>query len=32
MAKQNEYWIGLTDQNTGQWRWADDTPYTMNKA
>ncbi|XDV21651.1 hypothetical protein PO909_026705 [Leuciscus waleckii] len=25
------YWVGLTDQNTGQWRWADDTPYTMNK-
>ncbi|XP_039517423.1 C-type lectin domain family 4 member F-like isoform X1 [Pimephales promelas] len=24
------YWVGLTDQNTGQWRWADDTPYTMN--
>ncbi|CAM4546886.1 unnamed protein product [Leuciscus chuanchicus] len=25
------YWVGLTDQNTGQWRWADDTPYTINK-
>ncbi|ROL53799.1 Asialoglycoprotein receptor 1 [Anabarilius grahami] len=25
------YWVGLTDQTTGQWRWADDTPYTMNK-
>ncbi|XP_056098621.1 C-type lectin domain family 10 member A isoform X2 [Rhinichthys klamathensis goyatoka] len=25
------YWVGLTDQDTGQWRWADDTPYTMNK-
>ncbi|XP_048042803.1 C-type lectin domain family 10 member A isoform X3 [Megalobrama amblycephala] len=24
------YWVGLTDQTTGQWRWADDTPYTMN--
>ncbi|XP_026096377.1 asialoglycoprotein receptor 1 isoform X1 [Carassius auratus] len=31
MAKPHSYWIGLTDQNTGQWRWADDTPYTMNK-
>ncbi|KAF4113901.1 asialoglycoprotein receptor 1-like [Onychostoma macrolepis] len=31
-AKPQEHWIGLTDQNTGQWRWADDTPYTMNKA
>ncbi|XP_051966200.1 asialoglycoprotein receptor 1-like [Xyrauchen texanus] len=27
----DHYWVGLTDQNTGQWRWADDTPYTMNK-
>ncbi|XP_056098627.1 asialoglycoprotein receptor 1-like [Rhinichthys klamathensis goyatoka] len=25
------YWVGLTDQDTGQWRWADDNPYTMNK-
>ncbi|XP_051751123.1 asialoglycoprotein receptor 1-like [Ctenopharyngodon idella] len=25
------YWVGLNDQTTGQWRWADDTPYTMNK-
>ncbi|XP_050956719.1 asialoglycoprotein receptor 1-like [Labeo rohita] len=31
MARPQQYWIGLTDQNTGQWRWADDTPYTMNK-
>uniref|UniRef100_A0A673K0K2 Si:ch211-283g2.3 n=1 Tax=Sinocyclocheilus rhinocerous TaxID=307959 RepID=A0A673K0K2_9TELE len=30
-AKPQEYWIGLTDQNTGRWRWADDAPYTMNK-
>ncbi|XP_026098931.1 uncharacterized protein LOC113069993 isoform X2 [Carassius auratus] len=30
-AKPQEYWTGLTDQNTGQWRWADETPYTMNK-
>ncbi|XP_073696240.1 asialoglycoprotein receptor 2 [Garra rufa] len=32
MAKPHKYWIGLTDQQTGQWRWADDSPYTMNKA
>ncbi|XP_050964663.1 asialoglycoprotein receptor 1 isoform X2 [Labeo rohita] len=32
IAKAQEYWIGLTDQNTGQWRWVDDSPYTMNKA
>ncbi|XP_072548736.1 C-type lectin domain family 10 member A-like, partial [Salminus brasiliensis] len=25
------YWVGLTDENTGQWRWDDGTPYTMNK-
>uniref|UniRef100_A0A8C1IL49 C-type lectin domain family 4 member F-like n=1 Tax=Cyprinus carpio TaxID=7962 RepID=A0A8C1IL49_CYPCA len=25
------YWVGLTDQTTGQWRWADETPYIMNK-
>ncbi|XP_059404847.1 asialoglycoprotein receptor 1-like isoform X2 [Carassius carassius] len=30
-AKPHDYWIGLTDQNTGQWRWTDDTPYIMNK-
>uniref|UniRef100_A0A671L7K1 C-type lectin domain-containing protein n=1 Tax=Sinocyclocheilus anshuiensis TaxID=1608454 RepID=A0A671L7K1_9TELE len=30
-AKPHDYWVGLTDQNTGQWRWADDTPYTMNR-
>ncbi|XP_058632928.1 asialoglycoprotein receptor 1-like isoform X1 [Onychostoma macrolepis] len=30
-AKPHDYWIGLTDQNTGQWRWADDTPYIMNR-
>ncbi|KAL1277316.1 hypothetical protein QQF64_023989 [Cirrhinus molitorella] len=24
------YWIGLTDAITGQWRWVDGTPYTMN--
>ncbi|XP_049321435.1 asialoglycoprotein receptor 1-like [Astyanax mexicanus] len=24
-------WVGLTDENTGQWRWDDGTPYTMNK-
>lgn len=31
-ANPQEYWVGLTDQNTGEWRWADDTPYTMNTA
>ncbi|XP_039517428.1 asialoglycoprotein receptor 2 [Pimephales promelas] len=31
-AKPQDYWVGLTDQNTGIWRWADDTPYVMNKA
>ncbi|XDV21636.1 hypothetical protein PO909_026702 [Leuciscus waleckii] len=31
-ANSQDYWVGLTDQNTGEWRWADDTPYTMNKA
>ncbi|XP_077078999.1 asialoglycoprotein receptor 2-like isoform X2 [Siphateles boraxobius] len=31
-AKPQGYWVGLTDQNTGEWRWADDTPYAMNKA
>ncbi|XP_052454540.1 asialoglycoprotein receptor 1 isoform X3 [Carassius gibelio] len=25
------FWVGLTDQTTGQWRWADETPYIMNK-
>ncbi|XP_039517427.1 asialoglycoprotein receptor 1-like isoform X3 [Pimephales promelas] len=30
-AKPFEYWIGLTEHNTGQWRWADDTPCTMDK-
>ncbi|XP_043094852.1 asialoglycoprotein receptor 1-like isoform X3 [Puntigrus tetrazona] len=30
-AKPHDYWIGLTDQNTGQWRWTDETPYIMNK-
>ncbi len=25
------YWVGLTDQTTGQWRWVDDTPYIMNQ-
>ncbi|KAL7837921.1 hypothetical protein AOLI_G00263250 [Acnodon oligacanthus] len=27
----NHYWVGLTDEDTGQWRWADGTPYVMNK-
>ncbi|XP_026098982.1 asialoglycoprotein receptor 1-like [Carassius auratus] len=30
-AKPHDYWIGLTDQITGQWRWTDDTPYIINK-
>uniref|UniRef100_A0A8C1DNW2 Si:ch211-283g2.3 n=1 Tax=Cyprinus carpio carpio TaxID=630221 RepID=A0A8C1DNW2_CYPCA len=30
-AKPHDYWVGLTDQNTGQWRWTDDTPYIMNR-
>ncbi|XP_037389164.1 C-type lectin domain family 4 member F-like isoform X1 [Pygocentrus nattereri] len=25
------YWVGLTDEDTGQWRWTDGTPYVMNK-
>ncbi|KAJ8338130.1 hypothetical protein SKAU_G00370960 [Synaphobranchus kaupii] len=25
------YWIGLTDERTGQWEWVDGTPYYMNK-
>ncbi|XP_066517265.1 C-type lectin domain family 4 member F-like [Hoplias malabaricus] len=24
------FWVGLTDEKTGQWRWADETPYVMN--
>ncbi|XP_051750665.1 asialoglycoprotein receptor 1-like isoform X3 [Ctenopharyngodon idella] len=31
LAKPFPYWIGLTDQTTGQWRWADDTPCTVDK-
>nr|XP_055054128.1 asialoglycoprotein receptor 1 isoform X2 [Misgurnus anguillicaudatus]XP_055054129.1 asialoglycoprotein receptor 1 isoform X2 [Misgurnus anguillicaudatus] len=31
LAMSSYYWIGLTDQTTGQWRWSDDTPYTMDK-
>ncbi|XP_077078921.1 asialoglycoprotein receptor 2-like [Siphateles boraxobius] len=31
LAKPFEYWIGLTDQDTGQWRWVDDTNCTMDK-
>ncbi|KAL7835167.1 hypothetical protein SRHO_G00294140 [Serrasalmus rhombeus] len=30
-AASSTYWIGLTDEDTGQWRWADGTPYVMNK-
>ncbi|KAG5284046.1 hypothetical protein AALO_G00022390 [Alosa alosa] len=25
------YWIGLTDEITGTWRWVDETPYVMDK-
>ncbi|KAG7464583.1 hypothetical protein MATL_G00167140 [Megalops atlanticus] len=25
------YWIGLTDERTGEWEWVDGTPYHMNK-
>ncbi|XP_067295784.1 asialoglycoprotein receptor 2-like isoform X2 [Pseudorasbora parva] len=31
-SKRQHYWVGLTDKDTGKWRWADDTPYTINKA
>ncbi|XP_036404751.1 asialoglycoprotein receptor 1 [Megalops cyprinoides] len=25
------YWIGLTDERTGEWEWVDGTPYYMNR-
>lgn len=25
------YWIGLTDERTGEWEWVDGTPYSMNR-
>ncbi|XP_061566481.1 C-type lectin domain family 10 member A [Cololabis saira] len=25
------YWVGLTDEKTGQWEWVNHTPYTMNR-
>ncbi|KAM6908892.1 C-type lectin domain family 10 member A [Xenentodon cancila] len=25
------YWVGLTDEKTGQWEWVNQTPYTMNR-
>ncbi|XP_056602585.1 C-type lectin domain family 10 member A isoform X2 [Triplophysa dalaica] len=31
LTKPNNYWIGLTDQTTGVWRWTDGTPYIMKK-
>ncbi|XP_067295787.1 asialoglycoprotein receptor 2-like isoform X2 [Pseudorasbora parva] len=31
-ADSEHYWVGLTDKDTGKWRYADDTPYTINKA
>ncbi|XP_076867646.1 uncharacterized protein LOC143518774 [Brachyhypopomus gauderio] len=30
IMKQN-YWVGLTDENTGQWRWDDGTPFPIVK-
>ncbi|XP_048884079.1 asialoglycoprotein receptor 1 [Brienomyrus brachyistius] len=27
----NYYWIGLTDERTGDWEWVDRTPYVMNR-
>ncbi|XP_035377661.1 asialoglycoprotein receptor 1-like [Electrophorus electricus] len=26
------YWLGLTDERTGQWEWLDGTPYVMVKS
>ncbi|XP_076130069.1 uncharacterized protein LOC143111700 [Alosa pseudoharengus] len=26
------YWIGLTDELNGEWRWVDGTPYVMDKS
>ncbi|XP_062239580.1 asialoglycoprotein receptor 1-like [Platichthys flesus] len=25
------YWIGLTDERTGNWEWVNQTPYVMNR-
>ncbi|XP_056299146.1 asialoglycoprotein receptor 1 [Pseudoliparis swirei] len=25
------YWLGLTDQRTGEWEWVNQTPYVMNR-
>ncbi|XP_059398988.1 C-type lectin domain family 10 member A [Carassius carassius] len=30
VRSSESYWIGLTDEITGHWRWVDGTPYTMN--
>ncbi|KAG9346408.1 hypothetical protein JZ751_006719 [Albula glossodonta] len=30
-TKPNFYWIGLTDERTGNWEWVDGTPYYMNR-
>ncbi|XP_036436745.1 C-type lectin domain family 4 member F-like [Colossoma macropomum] len=30
-ANSNEYWIGLTDEITGRWRWTDGTRYVMDR-
>ncbi|XP_073716923.1 C-type lectin domain family 10 member A isoform X1 [Misgurnus anguillicaudatus] len=32
VSKSKSYWIGLTDQTTGQWRWVDGSPYIMDKS
>ncbi|XP_068444176.1 asialoglycoprotein receptor 2 isoform X2 [Clinocottus analis] len=25
------YWVGLTDERTGEWEWVNQTPYVMNR-
>lgn len=25
----NYYWLGLSDERTGDWEWIDGTPYTV---
>lgn len=31
MAAGNFYWIGLSDEKSGQWEWVNETPYVMNR-
>ncbi|XP_037533269.1 asialoglycoprotein receptor 1 [Nematolebias whitei] len=31
MASGNFYWIGLSDEKSGQWEWVNETPYVMNR-